>query len=213
MTTTTNPNPKTSPSSSPNATPATDHVSTATEACARTTNEAMKAVKSGFDAWTDASRTMFDAYANAFTKGAAAMPFFGAQKNEQAGAFASPASAFEQMTKVMNGLVDANARFATECTALAVDAFRANARIVERTGEVVLNQWSTAGRTAGKTPQSPMPMFDSARAIFDEASTFAKSAADRAMAMNGEHAKSVATIVDRMMTQSCCTPNGACRTA
>lgn len=216
------------------ATPATDHVAAATDACCRTAGDAMKAMKSGLDAWTDASRSMFDAAAAAYSKGVAAIPGVAMPSGEQVAnpfaAFTAFPAAFEQMTKAMNGLVDANARFATECTALAVDAVRTNARIVERTGEMVLTQVAAAGKqvnTKSATVANPQASIDTARAIFDESSTFARSAADRLLAIQGEHAKNIAVVTDRLtsgisaqvasqfnsVAKSCCMSNGTARNA
>lgn len=172
---------------------------------------AMKAMQTGLDAWTNGARTMFDGFAAA-TKSVAAMPMPAmpfAMPNGSAGAQA----AFEQMTQAMHGVVDANARFATECTALAVDAVRANARAVERMGEALIQMPSgctAAQGTAKQSTATPNASIDAVRAIVDDAATFARTAGERLVAMQGEHAKSIAGIVERSVRGTTCC-NGSAR--
>jgi hypothetical protein len=166
---------------------------------------AMKAMQIGLDAWTNGARTMFDGFAAA-TKSVAGMPMPAMPFALPTAGPASAHAAFEQMTHAMHGVVDANARFATECTALAVDAVRANARAVELMGQAMISGvagWNAAS-TQGSGTKQPTATIDAVRAIVDDAVTFARTAGERLVAMQSEHAKLIAGIVDRSVRGATC---------
>ncbi|HMN40902.1 MAG TPA: hypothetical protein PKE29_08650 [Phycisphaerales bacterium] len=99
-------------------------------------------------------------------------------------------AAFEKMTKAMNSMVDSGARCMTECNTLMIDAMRNNARMIERTGDVMMGQM---------TGKSTRPVVETAREIMDEAMAFSTKAGERMTKMNTEHAQRVSMIMDETM--------------
>jgi hypothetical protein len=166
---------------------ATQTTAAAAQACCQGANEALKA-------GVDANQKMFGAFANAFSN-PFANPFM-ANWNTDAFTTAIPA-AFEKMSKAMHGMIEANARYATECNALVIDAMRTNARTMERTGNLMVSQLTG---TNGPTGKSAKPVVDAAREIFDEASGFTTKAGERLMKLNTEHAQQVVQIMEQAMT-------------
>ncbi|MDZ4829401.1 MAG: hypothetical protein SGJ09_04280 [Phycisphaerae bacterium] len=164
----------------------------AAQACCQGANDAFKT-------GVDASQTMFNTFKNmfnVFNMDAFTAPF-------TATASTMPAT-FEKMTKAMNTLVDANARFVTECSTLTVDAMRTNARMLERTGDMMVS--SMAGKNS-------KPVTETSREIFDEACAFTTKTGERVMKMNTEHGQTISQnwvqLADTFVSQngaakSCC---------
>lgn len=183
-------------------------VTQATQACCQGATDA-------FRAYADANQKLFatitKAWSAPFTGTTWPMPTWAAmwEKSDQA---ACPCNPFDAMVKLMNGMVDANARFANECNALTIDAVRTNARTIERMG-TMMNEMvaAQAARTTGGTPaKGGKPIADTAREIVDEAATFLAKTSERMMKMNTEHVQSVAKLMDEVVvrplggTKTCC---------
>jgi len=137
----------------------------------------------------EAGQKMFNTFADTFTKG------------WNMNAFTTPAvtmpAAFEKMTKVMHGMVEANAKFVTEMSTIAVETMKNNAKTVERTGEMMVVQMT------GKTTK---PMTETAREIYDETVAFNNKTVERMTKLNTEHGQRVAQVMDETMTckTTCC---------
>ncbi|HYC99997.1 MAG TPA: hypothetical protein VEB22_02125 [Phycisphaerales bacterium] len=138
----------------------------------------------------EAGQKMFNTFAETFTKG------------WNANAFATPAvtmpAAFEKMAKVMNGMVEANAKLVTEMSAIAVETMKNNAKTMERTGEMMVAQM---------TAKSVKPMTETAREIYDETVALNNKTVERMTKLNTEHGQRVAQIMDENMT---CKTTGCC---
>lgn len=164
-TTTTNPTGKTTTNGTTSAT------GTAAQACCQGATDAFKA-------GVETNQKMFNTFTESLTKGM------------NTNAFTMPVGtmpmAFEKMTKAMNSLVDSGARCMTECNTLMIDAMRNNARMIERTGDVMVGQM---------TGKSTKPVTETTREIFDEACGFSTKAGERLVKMTAEHAERVTTIV------------------
>jgi len=156
------------------------------EACCRNATDAFKA---GVDANQKLFNTIANSFADTFAKGWNPMNPMNA--NPFTAKLGTVPAGFEQMTKAMNTLVDANARFASECNALVIDAMRANARTMEHTGSLMVNQLT------GKTTK---PATDAAREILDECNTFAKQMGERTTKMSTEHARQVSQVMEQVLT-------------
>lgn len=116
--------------------------------------------------------------------------------------FAFGNEAFVGMTKTMNGMIDCNARLMTETNALVVDAMRANARTLERTGDLVLN--AVACQMAGEkaSPKNAKPATETAREILDDACAFASKTTERALKLNSEYMQNVGKVVGQAFARS-----------
>lgn len=161
---------------------------TATKTNSNGTVNATQAMNDAFKAGCEANQKVMNTFTNNFSKGF--------------NPFAVPAmptmdmpAMFEKMTKAMNAMVDSTARMTTECGTICVDTMRNNARIVERTGDMMVSQFS------GKTPATK-PVAETCREIFDEAVGFTTKTNERIVKMNTEHAQRVAGVVEETMT--CC---------
>lgn len=163
----------------------TNNAGAAAEACCRTAADAFKA---GVEANQRLFTTMANSFSETFAK--AWTPMTPASFNPWATAMGSVPAAFERMTQAMNTLVDANARFASECNALLVDAMRANARTIERCGAMMVNQF---------TGRSGKPAQDAAREIMDECSTFGRQMIERCSKMTSEQARQVAQAMEQTL--------------
>ena len=137
----------------------------------------------------EAGQKMFNTFADTFTKG------------WNMNAFATPAvtmpAAFEKMTKVMNGMVEANAKLVTEMSTIAVETMKNNAKTMERTGEMMVAQM---------TSKTVKPMTEVAREIYDETVAFNSKTVERMTKLNTEHGQRVAQIMDETMVckTGCC---------
>lgn len=160
---------------------------TNTKTTSNGTVNATQAMNDAFKAGCEANQKVMNTFTNSFSKGF--------------NPFAVPAmptmdmpAMFEKMTKAMNTMVDSTARMTTECGTICVDTMRNNARIVERTGDMMVAQFS------GKTAK---PAAETCREIFDEAASFTTKTNERIVKMNTEHAQRVATVVEETMTTCC----------
>lgn len=199
-------------------------VAQAAQTCCQGANDAFKA-------YAEATQKFFGTVTKAWTAPFASMPF-GQFPNPFTGQNAAPAwnadvmnswnacNPLDAMVKLMNGMVDANARFANECNALTVDAVRTNVRTIERLGTMMteMNESfaANAARVTGApapatTSKNAKPFTDTAREIFDEASTFLAKTSERMMKMNTEHVQSMAKLVEEVAvrplanaSKSCC---------
>jgi hypothetical protein len=137
----------------------------------------------------EAGQKMFNTFADTFTKG------------WNMNAFATPAvtmpAMFEKMTKVMNSMVEANAKLVTEMSTIAVESMKNNAKSMERTGEMMVAQM---------TSKSVKPMTEVAREIYDETVAFNNKTVERMNKVGTEHGQRVAQIMDETMTckTGCC---------
>lgn len=159
---------------------------TSTKTNSSGTVNATQAMNDAFKAGCEANQKVMNTFTNSFSKGF--------------NPFAVPAmptmdmpAMFEKMTKAMNTMVDSTARMTTECGTICVDTMRNNARIVERTGDMMVAQFS------GKAVK---PAAETCREIFDEAAAFTTKTNERIVKMNTEHAQRIATIVEE--TVGCC---------
>ncbi len=163
----------------------TCHGAAATKACCDGATEAFKAA-------VETNQKMFNAFMGTFMKG------------WNMDAFTSPAAsmpaAFDKVTKAMNALVDSNARFATECNALLIDAVRTNARTVERTGDMLMGQFNANVTRDGA--KSAKPATETAREILDEAYGFATKTGERLMKMNNDRLQRLSEVMDELVTVS-----------
>lgn len=161
---------------------------TATNNVNSATQVATDAVKTNMDA----GQKMFNTFTEQFTKGF--------NMNTFTPAMTMPAM-FEKMTKVMNGMVEANTKLVTEMSTITVESMKVNARTMERTGEMMVAQMS------GK---STKPATETAREIMEEANTFNTKTAERVTKLNTEHGQRVAAIMEETMTcktGTCCNNN------
>ncbi|MBX3355421.1 MAG: hypothetical protein KF724_06955 [Phycisphaeraceae bacterium] len=166
----------------------TNAANEAAQACCRTAADAFKA---GVEANQKLFTSMANSFSETFSRTWNPMAFNPmSQWATTTGANTMPA-AFERMTQAMNTMVDANARFASECNALFVDAMRAHARTLERSGALMLNHFT--GKTAKPTP-------DAAREIMDECTTFARQMSERTTKMTADHARQVSQVMDHFLT-------------
>lgn len=155
----------------------------AAEACCRGATDAFKA---GVEANQKLFTSMANTFSETFAKGWNPMSM-----NPFTAKVGTVPANFENMTKAMNTLVDANARFASECNAMVIDAMRANARTLEHTGALMVNHLT------GKTTK---PATDAAREILDECNTFAKQMSERTTKMTSDHARQVTQVMDQVLT-------------
>lgn len=151
-----------------------------------TVNPTTQAMNDAFKAGCEANQKVMNTFTNSFSKGfnpftAPAMPTMD-----------MPAM-FEKMTKAMNAMVDSTARMTTECGTICVDTMRNNARIVERTGDMMVAQF---------TGKATKPVTETCREICEEAVGFTTKTNERIVKMNTEHAQRVATVVEE--TIGCC---------
>ncbi len=168
---------------------AAQQFNTATQTCCQGANDAFKA-------YAEANQKLFSAFTKAWGFDA-----FAATVNPFVPGTTNVAAGFDATVKAMNGLVDANARFATECNAVVIDAIRTNVRTFERTGAVMLNQFAAVANAPAGT-KCTKPVVDAAREIFDETSTFMTKTAERTMKMNTEHVQNVAKVLDEAFTRT-----------
>jgi len=172
--------------STKNANETVTHAATeAAETCCRTAADAFKA---GVEANQKLFTSMANTFSETFTKGWT--PMNPMSMNPWASTMGTVPAAFERMTHAMNTLVDANARFASECNALMVDAMRTNARTLERSGALMVNHF---------TGKSAKPATDAAREIMDECQTFARQVTERCTKMTSEHTRHVAQVMDQVL--------------
>lgn len=149
-----------------------------------------------FKAGLEANQKLFNSMTSAFTTAVnemTAKAWNPAMNNPFAASFGTLPASFERMTKAMNTLVDANARFASECNALVIDAMRANARTLERAGTVML------GQLTGKAGK---PVADATREIMDECGAFATQTSERLNRMNGEHLRQVTQVMEQVTARA-----------
>lgn len=169
----------TTPKNTVNPTAATNEATV--QACCQGAQDAFKA-------GVEANQNLFNSFMNAFTK------------TWNMDAFKTPMNtvpaAFDKLTKAMNAVVDSNARFMNESSALAIDAVRTNVRTFERTGDIMLGQ--LMGQT---TCKSTKPAVESAREVFDEACSFASKASERLLKMNTDHVQNMSRVMDEMLVQ------------
>lgn len=161
----------------------TNAATEAAQACCRT---AADAFKSGVEANQKLFTSMANSFSETFTRGWTPMTV-----NPWASNMGTMPAAFERMTQAMNTLVDANARFASECNAMLVDAMRSNARTLERSGVLMMNH---------VTGKNSKPATDAAREIVDECTTFARQLGERTTKMTADHARQVAQVMDQVIT-------------
>lgn len=169
------------------------------QACCQGATEAFNGVMDVMKSGVEASQKLMNTMTNTVTKNASPFNMPNMFNMFNTDGVNTPVmtvpTAFETMTKVMNSLVDANARFATECNAMAIDAVRSNARMIERTGTMMVDQM---------TSKSTKPVADTTREIFDEACSFATKAGERVMKLNAEHAQHIAQLANGVMTSKTC---------
>lgn len=168
------------------ATRATQQFASATQTCCKGANDAFKA-------YGEANQKLFSAFTKAW--GFEAFNPFAMQTSTNPAA--AMASSFDAAVKAMNGIVDANARFVTECNALMIDAIRTNVRTLERTGTLLASQMNQA-----TAPKNAKPMTDAAREIFDEASTLMTKTSERLLAMNTEHVQHLAKVMEESFARA-----------
>ncbi len=108
---------------------------------------------------------------------------------------------FETMIASMNGMIDANARFMTECNAMVIDAVRTQARAFERVGTIMVEQ--------SKNPTAK-PATDATREIFDESAAFVTKTGERMMKLQNEHMQSMSKIMNSAMTRMQPVANATC---
>jgi hypothetical protein len=171
----------------------------AAQACCQGANDAFKA-------YAEANQKLFGSFTKAWST-----PFFNTgwtagwnpQTWEKSDNQACTMNPFDSMVKMMNGVVDAHARFATECNALTIDAIRTNVRTLERMGTMMNDMAATQASRVTGTPaaKNTKPFADTAREIFDEASTFMAKTSERMMKMNTEHVQSVAKVMDEVVVR------------
>jgi len=170
-------------------TTATKTANNGTHAATAFTQQAADSVKANMEA----GQRMFNSFADTMSKG------------WNPAAFATPAvtmpAAFEKMTKLMNGMVEANAKLVTEMSAMTVEAMKTNARTMERTGELAVAQWT--GKPGAK------PVMEVAREIYDEAAAFNTKTAERLAKLNAEHGQKLTQLMDETVTckTACCGGN------
>lgn len=154
-------------------------------------NNAAQAATDAVKTNMDAGQKMFNTFTEQFTKGF---------NMNTVPAMTMPAM-FEKMTKVMNGMVEANTKLVTEMSTIAVESMKVNARTMERTGEMMVAQM---------TGKSIKPATETAREIMEEANTFNTKTAERVTKLNTEHGQRVAAIMEETMTcktGTCCNNN------
>lgn len=165
-------------------------MTTATTTKTATTNEATQTMTDAVKTNVEAGQKMVAAFTDMFTKG------FGSNPWAQA-PVAMPV-AFEKMTKAMNGLAEANAKFVTEVGALMAETVRTNASMIERTGEVMV------GTMTGKQTK---PAVETVREIAVESNAFGTKIAERVTKLNAEHGQRIAKIMEETMV---CAKTGCC---
>jgi hypothetical protein len=204
------------------ATPKTPDVKETVHQVAQAAQTCCQGANDAFKAYAEATQKFFGTVTKAWTAPFASMPFgqfpnpFAGQTptanwNAEAMNSLNCCNPFDAMVKLMNGMVDANARFANECNALTVDAVRTNVRTIERLGSMMteMNEAfaANAARVTGTTaPTAPAaatgknskPFTDTAREIFDEASTFLAKTSERMMKMNTDHVQSMAKLMEEV---------------
>jgi hypothetical protein len=163
---------------------AANGVNRTAQACCQGANDA-------FAAGVEANQKLFNTFTNAFTQ--AWTKGWGAW-NTESFAKAIPASfesQFGMACKAMNTIVDANARYVTEGTALMIDAARTNARAIERTGDVIVGQL---------TSKNVKPVAETSKEIMDETCAFATKVGERVMKMNSDFVQTMSNIAEQTMT-------------
>lgn len=157
----------------------------AAQACCQGASDAMKT-------GMESNQKMFNMFTENMNKMMGMNPFVMPAMNMPVGTMPM---AFEKMTKAMNSMVDSSARCMTECNTLMIDAMRNNARVMERTGDMVVGQM---------TGKSVKPMGETCREIMDEAMGFSNKCSERMVKMNTEHAQRVSMVIDEAMTCKTC---------
>ena len=181
----------------PSAKPAVDAVTQATQQFSSATQACCKGANDAFKAYGEANQKLFSAFTKAWGF-EAFNPFANTMTTNPTAAMATN---FDAAVKAMNGIVDANARFVTECNSLMIDAIRTNVRTLERTGALVASQMSQA---TGTTPnaKAAKPVTDIAREIFDEASTLMTKTSERLLAMNTEHVQHLTKVMEETFARA-----------
>jgi hypothetical protein len=198
--------------STPNGT--TTNATANAETCCRTAADTFrKNVDVGMNATSTMASTMMNAWTSAWKAvGAMATPTAPVGDAAKTWPTAWPTdcmNAVREATNVgttfLHGVVDAQARFAQETTAMAVDALRANARLVERSlavtadavrGAVESMPAATQKATTGCNAKNAVPAFETmaneSREIFVDACNAVSTMTDRATATNVTFVKNVA---------------------
>lgn len=159
----------------PNNNGTTTNTTAAAQACCQTATDTVKTNM-------EAGQKMFNTFTETFTKGF--------NMNTMNTPMATMPAMFEKMTKVMHGMVEANAKLVTEMNTIAVESMKANARTMERTGEMMV------GQMTGKTTK---PVTETAREVYDEATAFNTKNVERMTKLSTEHAQRVTAIMDENM--------------
>lgn len=143
----------------------------ATETFTKGMNETYKAA-------VDANQKVFNTLAGSWNTQTTKFPF----------ADVTFPAMIEKTTRMIEGMVEANTKFATEMNHLAVESAKNNLKTFKRTGELAAAQFS------GKEIKA-----ETAREIWDEAMGFATTAGERLMKLNTEHNQRVAQIIDEAL--------------
>lgn len=168
------------------------NTNTANKTASNTTFNAAQATTDAVKSNMEAGQKMFNTFTEQFSKGF--------NMNTFAPAMTMPVM-FEKMTKVMNGMVEANTKLVNEMTAMTVESMKVNARTMERTGEMMVAQM---------TGKAIKPATETAREIMEEANTFNTKTAERMTKLNTEHGQRVAAIMEETMvckSGTCCSNN------